>query len=184
VSSGQYQYPNGLFYGGIGPTWSNRLVRDLCIGPLAGFDRTVIIDLHTGLGPWGVGELLSSHPTDSAEFAHDVTIVGDDLHSVSSGDSVSAVLAGEWITAVCSWLAPSRTTALAIEFGVLDIVEVLLALRGDAWLHGYGDPLAPEAAPIKAALRRAFVDDDPAWLDKLWDRFSEILARVHEAVST
>ena len=33
----------------------------------------------------------------------------------------------------------------------------------DAWLHAHGDPLSPEAAPIKAAIRDAFYGDADDW---------------------
>jgi hypothetical protein len=39
----------------------------------------------------------------------------------------------------------------------------LAALRTDAWLHGHGDALGPEAGAIKAQMRAAFYSDDPLW---------------------
>ena len=36
VTGGQYRHPDGLFYGGTAPTWSHRLLDDLCRGRLAG----------------------------------------------------------------------------------------------------------------------------------------------------
>ncbi len=66
ITGGQYTHPTGLFYGGRGPVWSHRALVSMCDEVLAGRDRVAIIDLHTGLGPWGVGELISSDGPDDA----------------------------------------------------------------------------------------------------------------------
>jgi hypothetical protein len=52
---------------------------------------------------------------------------------------------------------------MAIEVGTQSLMEVLLALRADAWLHARGDPLSPEAAPIKVQVRAAFYGDADDW---------------------
>lgn len=181
ISGGQYEHPLGLFYGGTEPSWANRLLAELCAGPFSGFDRVAIIDLHTGLGPWGVGELISSVPPDSEQFRSDSAVFGDDLVSLMSPDSVSAQLAGEWISAACEWLAPAQVHAVAIEYGVVDIVSVLMALRADAWLHGYSDPMGPEAVSVKTDLRAAFVDDSPEWVEAIWKRYDQVFGRVAHA---
>jgi hypothetical protein len=60
---------------------------------------------------------------------------------------------------------------------------VLQALRADAWLHAHGDPTAPEAEPIRAALRAAFADDDPAWLESLWPTYQATVTAAIERLS-
>jgi hypothetical protein len=60
-------------------------------------------------------------------------------------------------------LPDALVDAVALECGVRPITEVAHALRADAWLHAHGDPLSPEARPIKAMMRAAFHADDPMW---------------------
>ncbi len=175
VSGGQYTHPDGLFYGGTGPVWSHGLLDELCAGPLRGRRRVVVLDLHTGLGPWGHGELISSDVPGSGALARARDWFGDDVTSLAAGDSVSAELSGEWLPHVAAAL-DAEVTAVALEFGTVDQVQVLQALRADAWLHAHGDPLGAEAAPVKAALRAAFCDDDPAWMARLHERFAPVLA--------
>ena len=62
VSRGQYRHPTGVFYGGARAVWSQRTLETIARATLTGAQRTAIIDLHTGLGPFGVGELIASHP--------------------------------------------------------------------------------------------------------------------------
>lgn len=183
VSGGQYAHPDGLFYGGTAPVWSHRLLDTLLAGALAARDRIVLLDLHTGLGPWGVGELISSDARDEAGYRRAVDLFGDDVTSLHAGDSVSAALAGEWLPHAAAELAPAEVTGVALEFGTVDAVQVLQALRADAWLHAHGDPRSPDAAPIKDDLRAAFSDDDPAWIASLDQRFRSVLAAALDGLS-
>jgi len=103
-----------------------------------------------------------------------------DSKSMMTGDSVSAVIAGDWLN-VADELAPhAEVTPICIEYGTVDGITVLQSLRADAWLHGHGDPTGPEAPAIRAQVRAAFADDDPAWIATCWPRFLEVLnAELH-----
>ncbi len=82
---------------------------------------------------------------------------------------------GEWLPAVASRLAPTEVTGVALEFGTVDAITVVQALRADAWLHAHGDPTGDDAPAIKSALWAAFADDDPAWIADLQTRFRFVL---------
>jgi len=175
VSGGQYSQPKGVFFGGTGPVWSHRWLRDWCDRSLASARRVTIIDLHTGLGPWGHGELIASAAPGDPLFDRALAL-WPDSKSMLAGDSVSAVLAGDWLN-VADELAPhAEVTPICIEYGTVDGVTVLQSLRADAWLHGYGDPTGPDASGVRAQVRAAFADDDPAWIEACWPRFHEVLS--------
>ena len=175
VSGGQYAHPKGVFYGGTGPVWSHRFLRDWCAANLGAAQRVIIIDLHTGLGPWGHGELIASAAPGDPLFDR-AAALWPDSKSMLAGDSVSAVLAGDWLN-VSDQLAPhAEVTPICIEYGTVDGITVLQSLRADAWLHGYGDAAGPDAPPIRAQVRAAFADDDPAWIATCWPRFHEVLS--------
>jgi hypothetical protein len=171
VSSGQYRHPTGLFYGGSGPVWSHRWLREWTAGSLAACRRLVVIDLHSGLGPWGHGEhIVHGHASDPM-FARARERWGDVVRSMYDGASVSAILSGDWLGRIEDFVPHAEVTATALEFGTVDQFTVLEALRADAWLHAHGDPAGTTAAGIRAQVRAAFADDDPAWLATLWDQF-------------
>ena len=177
VSSGQYTNPTGVFYGGTEPVWSHRWLRSWAVQRLTNVRRLTIIDLHTGLGEWGHGELLGSEKSDSAAHLRAAALWGD-VRSMFDANSVSAVLTGDWL-AVAHELAPTaEVTAAALEFGTVDPIAVLQALRADAWLHGYGGRTSERGAAIRAQVRAAFADDDPAWIAALWPRFHEVLSKA------
>ncbi|MGZ4690155.1 MAG: M14 family metallopeptidase [Acidimicrobiia bacterium] len=180
VSMGQYRHSTGVFYGGTGPVWSQRSLESIARGPLAGAQRTGIIDLHTGLGPFGVGELIASHPDSSGRERLDAWF--GEYTVPSEGTSVSADVSGDVLDGLDAWVESPEVTGIAIEWGTVDIIEVSNALRADAWLHAHADPLGSEAGPIKAALRAAFAPDDPQWAAMVWDRFVDVTAAATEGI--
>jgi len=176
VSSGQYQHPKGLFYGGDRPVWSHKWLRRHLPAIAGPASRVVVIDLHTGLGPWGFGELLHSGSSAEPAFQRANQWWKGEVRSITEGESVSAVLAGEWLSVADELVGTgAEVTAVAIEYGTVDTVTVLQALRADAWLHGYGDPGSAQASEIVAQMRAAFCDDDPAWLAELITRFDQVV---------
>jgi predicted deacylase len=183
VSRGQYTCPTGVFYGGTGPTWSNTWLRGWCAENLSDARHLAIIDLHTGLGPSGHGELIGHEPRTAAAHQRATAWWGD-VRSMSDGESVSAVLEGDWLGATASMAPTAEITAVALEYGTVDPISVLQSLRSDAWLHAHGDPRGSDAAAVRAQVRAAFADDDPAWIDVVWQRFDEVLTAALANIGT
>jgi hypothetical protein len=171
VSSGQYRHPTGLFYGGSGPVWSHRWLRGWTAATLASCRRLVVIDLHSGLGPWGHGEHIIHGHAGEPMFTRARERWGDVVRSMYDGESVSAILTGDWLGRIEDFVPHAEVTATALEFGTVDQFTVLEALRADAWLHAHGDPTGVDADHVRNQVRAAFADDDPAWLGTLWDQF-------------
>ena len=69
VSAGQYEHPQGLFFGGRSPSWSHVTLRHVLREHGARAERLGWIDLHTGLGPSGVGERIYAGRDDAAAVA-------------------------------------------------------------------------------------------------------------------
>ncbi len=145
VSGGQYSHPTGVFYGGAGPVWSHRWLVEHLPGLVGSAGRLGLIDLHTGLGPWGHGELISHEGSDDAGYRRGTAWWGD-VRSMVDGESVSAQLSGDWLGALDPLLPRVEITAVALEFGTVDVVSVLQALRADAVLHAHGDARGVDAA--------------------------------------
>jgi hypothetical protein len=182
VSSGQYDHPTGIFHGGSGPVWSNRWLREHLAEVVGGAQRLGLVDLHTGLGPWGHGELISHHAKGDAGYDRGTDWWGE-VRSMHDGESVSAPLSGDWLAAVDGLLPGVEITSAALEFGTVDVFSVLQSLRADAWLHAHGNPTADGAASIRAQVRAGFADDDPAWLAALIERFGTVAGAAVQALS-
>jgi hypothetical protein len=173
LSGGQYDHPTGVFYGGSGPVWSHRWLQGFLADRLASVPRAAIIDLHTGLGPWGHGELISSEEPASAAYARQAGWWGE-VTSTHDGTSVSAEIAGDWLQVAPRFVPDTEVTGIAIEYGTVDSITVLQSLRADAVLHSSGDPTGPDAPAIRDQVRAAFLDDDPSWLAACAPRYRAV----------
>ncbi len=183
VSSGQYAHPSGVFYGGSGKVWSHRWLEEHASGLAGQAARLGIVDLHTGLGPWGHGELISHEAGDDPGYQRGTAWWGE-VRSMQDGESVSANLSGDWLGRIAAFVPDVEITAAALEFGTVDTVSVLQALRADAWLHAHGDPDGDGAAAVRAQVRAAFADDDPAWFEAVRTRFDEVVEQALLALTT
>lgn len=171
VSGGQYSHPTGVFYGGAAPSWSNQRLTEIWNSELAGAAEVRVLDLHTGLGPRGFGELISHCPADSDGYRRATALWGE-VRSMTDGESVSAELTGDWLASTDDWAGDTEVTAVAIEYGTVDTITVLLALRADAWMHAHGDPRGDGSEAIRTQVRAAFIDDEPDWIDTCWEQFA------------
>ncbi|NDE25963.1 MAG: DUF2817 domain-containing protein, partial [Betaproteobacteria bacterium] len=93
VSQGQHHDPKGLFFGGQAPTWSNQTIRKVLKQQAGKAQKLAWIDLHTGLGPSGVGERIYAGANDAAAIARARQWWGN-ITSIYDGTSSSAFLTG------------------------------------------------------------------------------------------
>lgn len=163
VTAGQYSHPLGLFFGGSGPSWSRRTQTTIFEKYLAQAKRVSVIDYHTGLGPHGYAERVTVFPCESAEFRRAATWFGAGITSTKSGTSVAKHISGDNIAGSAALLPQAEFTGIAMEVGTVPMMQVLQALRADAWLHGHGDPLSASAHAIKAQVRAAFYCETDWW---------------------
>ncbi|HEY0825062.1 MAG TPA: M14 family metallopeptidase [Ramlibacter sp.] len=179
ISRGQYEFPDGLFYGGTAPSWSNRTVREVLAthGRRAG--RIGWIDIHTGLGPSGVGERIYAGRDDAQATARAKTWWGGEgrtpVTSIYDGSSSSAFLTGLMWTAIYEECPQAEYTGMALEYGTVPVMQTFQALRGEQWLNAH--PGAPEsvAREIRVRMKEAFYTDTDAWRE-------QVLAQAREAL--
>jgi len=176
VSRGQYTHPQGLFYGGDRPTWSNQTLRTILASQLAEASEVAVVDLHTGLGPRGYGEIIISDPPQTPAFARAKSWWGERVRSTATGDSVSAHLSGTVRNAFAEALPGVELTSAGLEFGTLPALAVFRALRAENWLQfqaaGRG------AQRIKDRFRQAFDPDDNLWRAQVTGQGQEVVLNV------
>ena len=123
ISGGQYAHPDGIFFGGNTPTWSNRTIRAIARAELSAARRVGVIDFHTGLGPFGYGELIAAMAPTSKSFARAKAWYGDEMTSPEGGNSTSAVVVGVMTDAFPQELPDAEVTPVAIEYGTYSVPE-------------------------------------------------------------
>ena len=186
VSRGQYQFADGLFYGGNAPTWSNRTVREVLRTHAARVRRLAWIDLHTGLGPNGIGERIFACRDDPAAYARANAWWGTPAAPVTSmydGSSTSAFLTGLMSYAVDDECPQAEYTAIALEYGTEPMLEVMAALRGDHWLHRHPDAPAELAEAIRSRMLAAFYSDTDAWRGQVISQARQAMFQAVDGLS-
>ncbi|MGE5090302.1 MAG: M14 family metallopeptidase [Candidatus Levyibacteriota bacterium] len=163
VSSGQSDRPDGLFYAGTAPAWSNVVLREVLRRHGAGRAKLGWIDFHTGLGPWGHGEKIYSGPPEPAMIARARAWYGADVTSFYDGSSTSAALTGVSFQAALDACPDAEFTGMALEYGTLPFEATLQALRADQWLRNHPTADSATRAAIKRQLRDAFHDESGEW---------------------
>lgn len=178
VSGGQYAHPEGLQYGGREPVWSNRILRGVWDESLGDARLVVNVDLHSGLGPSGVGLLMQTarEQERGARLAREWW--GNVIRAEPAVGRTSALVTGLLGPALCEQRGERTTVAVVLEYGTYDTLPVALAMQADNWLHTRGDLASAQAAAIKQRLREVFYPDSSEWREKVCARADEVIGRA------
>ena len=185
VSGGQYSHPEGLFYGGQNPTWSHQALRHVLQDHATRCERLAWIDLHTGLGPCGVGERIAALRDDAAALARARQWWGPNVTSIFDGSSSAAQLQGLMWNAAYEEAPQAEYTGIALEYGTVPLAQTIQALRAEHWLedHPEVDPASEQARAIKQALRDAFYIDTDDWRRAILAQGREVALQAVQGLS-
>ena len=177
ISGGQYTHPQGIFYGGVNPTWSNLTLRHVLREHGQRCTRLGWIDLHSGLGPSGVAERIFAGHDDAAAIARARAWWGqggDHVTSMHDGSSSSPKLTGLMWAAASQECTQAEYTGIALEYGTVPPLEMMAALRADQWLENHPDAANAKREQIKTQICDAFYTNTDAWK-------SDVVKQAHAA---
>lgn len=188
VEAGQYAYPDGLFYGGTAPSWSNRTLRSIVQTHLSTVEVAACFDLHTGAGDYGHPMLMSIVESAYPALAHAKALFGPWLFTLITGANkvsdtgVAATSTGYTSQMLLDALPGVHLMPFVIECGTYPGEQVHAHLRDDHWLHLHGDPLDATGRRIKQGLLEQFYPADPDWQEVVWVRTRQIWERALAAL--
>ncbi len=184
ISGGQYSHPDGMFFGGGGPSWSNRTLHAIVDRCLKGRTDVAVIDFHTGLGPYGYGEPITHFDVGSPASRRVRAFWGESVTESKRGQTASQARDGLTHYGLNRVLTEpdTRLTMCTLEFGTFDRESGQRAFRADHWLHKYGDPSGAEAGPIRAAIRRQFYPDTDDWKEAVLFRGHQVVRQAIASV--
>jgi hypothetical protein len=171
VTRGQYEFEDGLFFGGKAQTWSNQTLRQVLSDYAGRAEQIAWIDLHTGLGESGVGERISTCREDKLALARarrwwdggGTTPVT----SIYDGSSSSALLTGLMSNSIYEECPEALYTGIAMEYGTLPPLQMMEALRAEHWLNINPQASKELSARIKKQMLDAFYVDTPVWREQV-----------------
>jgi len=170
ITGGQHVHADGLFFGGVEPTWSQQVFRRVLSRQLGACQHLAWVDVHTGLGPRGVGERIFAATDTGETLTRARRWWGDAVTSVHTGTSTSIPMTGPVQMAVYDECPQAMYTGICLEFGTVPTEAMHAALRAEHWLHNHPDADAGLARAIKATLRDAFYPDTEDWKQAVWQQ--------------
>lgn len=179
ITQGQYQHADGLFYGGHASSWSRQLLENLCAqSQLNTARRIAVIDLHTGLGPFGHGEVINDHNPDTTGFDLANSWYGPNAQSALLGDACSPPKTG-LLDYFWHQLMGERGCFVTLEYGT-DHLEKLLSVSIDEqrYHNSYAEHLATRdiEQPVVRALQTFFYPQDPTWRELVLFRAGQVFS--------
>ncbi len=163
IHGGQYVNPKGTFFGGNGPTWSNRIFREIVRTFLAPAAEICLIDYHTGGGVFGFCDLFVDDRKAGARsrdwFEHCTPI---EAVQVEHGHAQSDV-PGLLMYVAQDTLADSRVTSCLVEMRTRAKPSLLRPLCEENWLFQHGDPDSERGREIRAEVRELFYPSATEW---------------------
>lgn len=169
IEAGQYSFADGLFYGGDGPVWSNRVLGAILDAFGQKATEIIVFDLHTGAGPYGYPALLSVSPVDHAGLGWGAEIFGPAMVPVITGrvattnTGIAATATGYVSDFIRRSMPQARVLPLVMECGTLSSAEMQRRIVDDNWLHLFGKVDSERGRRIKADLLHGFIPQDDSW---------------------
>ncbi|MGY4627101.1 M14 family metallopeptidase [Bradyrhizobium sp. USDA 4486] len=165
--SGQYRHPKGVFFGGRAPSHSRLTLEKIAqTFDLKSRDKVIIVDAHTGLGPFGYGELQTEQPSGMSGYERALVIFGRSVTSPDIGTSSSIPISGS-IDEFWQRLLGEKHTYVALEFGTFDPENGRRVLREDHWLAQNPDTDPRIAKQIRLNLREHYDPRSPDWREMI-----------------
>lgn len=169
VAQGQYDFPQGLFFGGHAPTAAQRILRAHVRSWVGDAERVLHLDLHTGAGRPGQCALLIDLPARSPrverltrEFAS-ARVQGFDPRGTLY--EIRGAL-GPWLS---ERTPGAQYDCLLAEFGTYAALRVLSALRLENRLHHHA-PGSHALSEARQALFEMFCPRSPRWREAVMER--------------
>lgn len=183
---GQYRHIDGVGFGGLAPTAARRRFEQIVSEMLANKTDIAVVDLHTGLGPYGVGLKLSVAQVGSDAALRTQKWYGDDVILINAPDSnLPYRVFGETSQGVAMVLPSARITGLTLEYGTYEVEGLVRCILAEFLLR-HRSQLLDEALEddLKQGISAFFYPSDQGWRERIAAQarsvFSQALTGLNE----
>jgi len=195
IAGGQYDFPQGLFFGGAAPSWTVQQVNTHWEDWIGSSERVLHFDLHTGLGRRGTGKCLINGQVSAADVAWLQSCLGEDaveqMGKLSPAETpqnsaesvVPYVTRGDWGSWCQQRFGAERYLYGCLEFGTFPAIRILKNLRLENQAQHYSSPADPRRARSKRRLKRMFCPQGFGWKRKVVTEALQWMQAVREQAS-
>jgi len=171
--SGQSTQPDGLYFGGSHPAWSNLKFREIVNTYVSQKAKVLVLDMHSGLGPYGYGSVLTLARQSSAALILAQEVYGDWLQAPLAEVSEVPKVQGSLLDGFAQSADCEEYAFIVLEFGTYDVMQDVRRHRLENWCWRRGDHLSERCQKIKSLhLEQAYP------LDQDWRRVVLCQSRV------
>ena len=196
TQSGQYHYPNGLFFGGFAPAKSNTLLRKIVDQYCLDAEEIVFFDIHTGLGKKGDLDIIHA----AIDIAKDTSLSRCDAifgpgrvsSSKAGRKSTSEVSVGKLPSGLLTQIVKQQQkqkgttptcTGVTLEFGTYPEVGTFLALWARNLQACDENTQKISGELCKQVFKQFFCVDDAQWLQGIIDKSFEVIQQTTDYLS-
>ncbi len=175
LSGGQFTDPTGPFYGGQAPAHGHKVCEQLVKQFDLSHRRLTIIDIHSGLGAWSHGELISDHPLNNPNDRYAQQVFGPGVTNPARGDSSSVAKYG---LQDYFWhkVMGDNGCYLTLEYGTYPTQALFDVIIDDHRIWRECD--ASAISKQQHAMRRHFCPSDVYWRQLVLVQAAQVLERM------
>lgn len=175
VFRGQYTNPDGFNFGGRTETWSQTSLITILRTLLTRPKTLALVDLHTGLGPFGYGTAICLEPpgSDLIPILRSWYSEGFVALLVDRG-GLPYELQGDLSNGVKCVLPFAEVLAISLEFGTYDAERFARLMVSDEWVRRRQAEATSQGESIRADLMHFFCPDSRLWRAMIVDRALQV----------
>lgn len=164
IVTGQYDYPQGVFFGGQAPALSSCVIQTNYKRWVGRSEKVIHLDLHTGLGKFGTHKLLLADAANAAHLSRCQHQFGQDSIELTLDEKGTSYRSngtmGQWL---CHHLRDIDYTHFVAEFGTYTEAKNLGVVCADNRAHLYGRPGTLAFGRVKSKLMECFCPASKKW---------------------
>jgi predicted deacylase len=172
VVGGQYEFPKGLFFGGIQMEEGPRKYAAYLAEHLSSSQKAIVIDVHTGLGKFAHDSLL----VESEDYADFRRIFGPRVTALQTDQSSAYRVEGGLQSMIFRVFSRTRPIFIGQEFGTYSGMKVVHALREENRWHQYGQGSLDHTT--KRKLKEVFCPESESWRETVLNRGRELVEQA------
>jgi hypothetical protein len=187
VLQGQYQYPEGLYYGGKEFEHQVIALKPNLIRYASGYNRIIHIDLHTGYGARGKMHLFPNPALNkNVKEGTEKLFEG---YQIDWGDSKNFyTITGDFSNLIGKMLPEKLVIPMTLEYGTMDSQKTMGSLRSiqnmilenQGFHHGYKNERSERK--IKGWLQEMYAPSSPVWRTMVMEQSNELMGKVFNRV--
>jgi hypothetical protein len=179
---GQYEYPQGIFFGGHGPCATHVALGQRLREWIGQAAKAIHLDFHSGLGRYGSYKLLLDIPLTASLTERMDRWFGAGNYEEDNPNGVAYLPRGSFGPWCVAQRLAEKYLYLVAEFGTFGSVPMMAGVRAENQAHHWGRPDGANERRSRSRLCELFCPADAAWRRRVLNQGLELVQRAAAAL--